>query len=43
MQLDLLNIIFSKARGDKLNDMLSDIGYLAQKKGSLFGPFAKLY
>jgi len=43
MQLDLLNIIFSKTKGDKLNDMLSDIGYLAQKKGSLFGPFAKLY
>ena len=43
MQLDLLNIIFSKTKANELDNMLSDIGYLAQKKGSLFGPFAKLY
>lgn len=42
IQLDLLNIIFTKKNG-KLNNMLTDLAFLSQKKGTLFGPFAKLY
>jgi hypothetical protein len=42
-QLDLLNEIFSIRDVKKLSDLLSDISYLGQKKGELFGPFAKLY
>ena len=42
-QLDLLNEIFSIRDANKLSDLLSDIAYLGQKKGELFGPFAKLY
>ena len=42
-QLDLLNEIFSIRDVKKLSDLLSDIAYLGQKKGELFGPFAKLY
>ena len=42
IQLDLLNEIF-KMKNGKLNNMLTDLAFLAQKKGSLFGPFAKLY
>lgn len=42
-QLDLLNEIFSIRDINKLSDLLSDISYLGQKKGAVFGPFAKLY
>jgi hypothetical protein len=42
MQLDLLNEIFS-LRGKKLDNFLTGLAFLAQKKGSVFGPFAKLY
>ena len=43
MQLDLLNEIFTIRDINKVSDLLSDISYLGQKKGALFGPFAKLY
>jgi len=43
IQLDLLNEIFSIRQEKKLNNLLTDLGFLAQKKGTLFGPFAKLY
>ena len=43
MQLDLLNEIFSLSSDTQISNLLSDISYLAQKKGALFGPFAKLY
>lgn len=42
MQLDLLNEIFSLT-GDKLDSLLTNLAFLAQKKGDVFGPFAKLY
>ena len=43
MQIDILNEIFSIRNQTQLNNALTDLGYLAQKKGDLFGPFAKLY
>lgn len=43
IQLDLLNEILKIRDKNKLNNLLTDLGFLAQKKGSLFGPFAKLY
>ena len=43
IQLDLLNEILKIKDKNKLNNLLTDLGFLAQKKGSLFGPFAKLY
>jgi hypothetical protein len=42
MQLDLCNIIFSLS-DDKINNLLTDILFISQKKGDIFGPFAKLY
>jgi len=42
MQLDLLNEIFS-LKGKKLDNFLTALAFLAQKKGTVFGPFAKLY
>lgn len=42
IQLDLLHEIFS-LRGDKLDNFLTNLAFLAQKKGTVFGPFAKLY
>lgn len=42
MQLDFLNEIFSLT-GDKLDSLLTNLAFLAQKKGDVFGPFAKLY
>jgi hypothetical protein len=41
-QLDLLNEIF-KLRGDSLNNFLTSLAYFCQKKGKVFGPFAKVY
>ena len=41
-QLDLLNEVYS-LKGQKLNDFLTALAFLAQKKGKVFGPFAKLY
>lgn len=43
IQLDLLCTIFGLQQEKKLNNLLTDLAYLAQKKGTLFGPFAKLY
>ncbi len=43
MQIDILNEIFSITNQNQMNNALTDLGYLAQKKGDLFGPFAKLY
>ena len=43
IQLDLLCTIFSLSQEKKLNNLLTDLAFLAQKKGTLFGPFAKLY
>jgi hypothetical protein len=43
MQLDILNEMFSIRNRTQLNNALTDLGFLAQKKGDLFGPFAKLY
>ena len=42
IQLDLFCTIFG-LQEKKLNNLLTDMAYLAQKKGTLFGPFAKLY
>ena len=41
-QLDLLNEIYS-LKGKKLDNFLTALAFLAQKKGTVFGPFAKLY
>lgn len=43
IQLDLLCTILGVQQETKLNNLLTDLAYLAQKKGTLFGPFAKLY
>jgi len=43
IQLDLLCTIFGLTPEKKLNNLLTDLAFLAQKKGTLFGPFAKLY
>jgi len=42
MQLELLSEIFT-LNGDKLDSFLTNLAFLAQKKGDVFGPFAKLY
>ncbi len=42
MQLDLLSKIFSKSKSNQ-ETILTSMAYLAQKKGSVFGPFGKLY
>lgn len=41
-QLDLLNEIF-KLKGDKLDNFLTSLTYFCQKKGKVFGPFAKVF
>lgn len=41
-QLDLLNEVFSLS-DKKLDNFLTALAFLAQKKGTVFGPFAKLY
>ena len=41
-QLDLLNEVF-RLSGQKLDYFLTSLCYLAQKKGKVFGPFAKIY
>ena len=43
MQLDLLCEIFSITQPKKLNNFLTHLAFLAQKKGTVFGPFAKVY
>lgn len=43
MQLDLLCEIFSITQPKNLNNFLTHLAFLAQKKGTVFGPFAKLY
>jgi hypothetical protein len=42
MQLDLCNIIFSLSDA-QVDNLLTDILFISQKKGDIFGPFAKLY
>lgn len=42
MQLKLFDSIFS-LKGDKLDQLLTELAFLAQKKGAVFGPFGKLY
>lgn len=42
MQMRLFESIF-KLKGDKLDSILTELAYLAQKKGAVFGPFGKLY
>jgi phosphopentomutase len=42
MQLTLLNEILS-LQGKKKDELITDIYFLAQKKGKGFGPFGKLY
>lgn len=42
MQLDLLSKILSKPKSNQ-EIILTSMAYLAQKKGSVFGPFGKLY
>jgi len=41
-QLDLISQIVSLNAND-LNDLLTNMTYFAQKKGDVFGPFAKVY
>lgn len=43
IQLDLLCTILGLTPEKKMNNLLTDLAFLAQKKGTLFGPFAKLY
>jgi|TARA_B110000977_G_scaffold197040_1_gene278680 hypothetical protein len=42
MQLDFLNLIFS-LNEKKRDKLLTDMVFLAMKKGEMFGPFAKLF
>jgi len=42
MQLDLISDILNLNKKD-LNEMLTDIIYMAQKKGRKYGPFGKVY
>jgi hypothetical protein len=42
MQLEFLNLIFSLNK-NKRNNLLTDMVFLAMKKGQIFGPFGKLY
>ena len=42
MQLDLISKIIS-LQGDKKDELMTDLYFLAQKKGKGFGPFGKLY
>ena len=42
MQMHLVCEIVS-LRGEQLDDLLTTMAYLAQKKGKIFGPFGKLY
>jgi len=42
MQLDLCNTIFSLS-DSQIDNLLTDILFISQKKGDIFGPFAKLY
>ena len=42
MQLEFLNLIFS-LNEKKRDKLLTDMVFLAMKKGEMFGPFAKLY
>jgi hypothetical protein len=42
MELDFLFCIYSLPE-KKRNKMLTDMVYLAEKRGSQFGPFGKLY
>jgi hypothetical protein len=43
MQMRLFETILTKLKGDKLNSFLTELAFLAQKKGTVFGPFGKLY
>jgi hypothetical protein len=43
MQISLLYEVFTKLKGDKLEEFWTDIVYFCQKKGAVFGPFGKLY
>ena len=42
MQLEFLDLIFSLTKKDR-EKLLTDMVFLAMKKGEMFGPFAKLY
>ena len=42
MQLDLISKIIS-LQGSKKDELMTDLYFLAQKKGKGFGPFGKLY
>jgi len=42
MQMRLFESI-TKLKGKKLNSFLTELAFLAQKKGTVFGPFGKLY
>jgi hypothetical protein len=42
MQLEFLDLIFSLTK-EKREKLLTDMVFLAMKKGEMFGPFAKLY
>jgi len=43
MQLKLFETILTKLRDRKLDEFLTELAFLAQKKGTVFGPFGKLY
>lgn len=43
MQMRLFETVLTKLKGDKLDSFLTELAFLAQKKGTVFGPFGKLY
>lgn len=43
MQLKLFETVLTKLRDKKLDEFLTELAFLAQKKGTVFGPFGKLY
>jgi hypothetical protein len=42
MQMKLISEI-TKLKGAKLDGLLTDLAFVAQKKGAVLGPFGKLY
>lgn len=42
MQIDFMSQLFSLSP-DKISDLITSMLFLSQKKGAVFGPFAKLY
>jgi hypothetical protein len=42
MQMKMFGAMFS-LKGKELDSFLTELAFLAQKKGSVFGPFGKLY